>query len=65
MDAWIMTNGLTTTPLAQSFSVGSSPLSGGGWNAPQYGYSATYLDSVLITALTSAARSVSLDSSGE
>ena len=64
-DVLTITNGLTITPLAQSFSVGSSPLSGGGWKAPQYGYVATYLDSVLIIALTSAARSASLDSSGE
>jgi hypothetical protein len=64
VDARIVTNGLTITPLAQSFSVGSTPLSGGGWNAPQYGYSATYLDSVLITALKRAARSGSLDSNG-
>lgn len=41
LDSVIETHGFTITPIAQSLTVGLRPLSGGGWNAPQYGYSET------------------------
>ena len=48
MTKWVeredrVTDGFTVTPSAQSLTVGSSLLSGGGWKAPQYGYSDIYL----------------------